>query len=84
MFLFYFWILQLSGYLRNDVDRCWRQPSPDMSFSRRGIRPAGDTSTYRRRDVRYGHSWNYDNVHGVQHYSITPGQRRHVIVTTMK
>ena len=63
---------------RDDVDRCWRQPSSDTSVSRRGIRPAGDTSTYRHRGVGYGHSSNYDNVHRVQHHSITPGQCGHV------
>ena len=63
---------------RGDVDRCWTQPSSDTSVSRRGIRPAGDTSTYRHKGVGYGHSSNYDNVHRVQHHSITPGQRRHI------
>ena len=28
--------------------------------------------------LKNGHSSKYDNVHGVQHRFITPGQRRHV------
>ena len=50
----------------------------DTSNDRRGIRPSLDTSRYRHRDVGYGHSSNYDNVHRVQHSFITPGQRQHV------
>ena len=54
------------------------KPSKDTSTDHRGIRPSLNTSTYRHRDVGYGHSSNYDNVHGVQHCFITPGQHRHI------
>ena len=64
--------------LRDDVDRCWMQPSKNMSDDRRGIRPSTDMSTYWHRAVGYGHSPHSNNVHRVQHCFITPGQRRHV------
>ena len=69
---------------RDDVNRCWIQPSKDMSADRRGIRPSMDTSTYRHRDVGYGHSPKYDNAHRVQHRFITPGQHRHINISHRK
>ena len=65
-------------FLERQRHRCWIQPSKDTSNNRRGIWPSLDMSTYQHRDFRYGHSPNYDNVHGVQHCFITPGQHRHV------
>ena len=38
---------------RDDVDRCWIQPSKDTTNDRPGIRPSVDTSTYQHRDVGY-------------------------------
>ena len=64
---------------RVDVDRGWVPPSRNTSDNSRGIRPSKNTSTYRHRAVGYGQSPYSNNVYGVQHCCITPGQRRHVI-----
>ena len=60
---------------RDDVDRGWVPPSRN---DRGWVPPSRNTSTYRHRAVGYGQSPYSNNVHGVQHCFITPGQRRHV------
>ena len=44
----------------------------------RGIQPLRDMSTYRHRDVRYGHYPQHSAAKGVPYHFITPGQRRNV------
>ena len=50
----------------------------------REVRQLKDMSTYRHRDVGYGHSSQHNPAQGVQHCFITPGQHRHVIRTFLK
>ena len=45
------------------------------------VRLSKDTSTYRHRDVRYGHSSQPHKAQVVQHHCITPGQHQHVTIS---
>ena len=77
------------GCVKNKIDRCSTEVCPfgkqeTLSTDHRGIRPSMDTSTYRHRDVGYGHSPKYDNAHRVQHRFITPGQHRHINISHRK
>ena len=70
------------GYsFRADSDGRRIRPSRDALTDRRGIRPSMDTSTYRHRDVGYGHSSQQYNAPGVQHHFITPRQRQPINIT---
>ena len=70
--------LEMWYSLRADADCLGIRPLRDTSANRRGIQPSLDTSTYRHRDVGYGHSSQHINAQGVQYRFTTPGQGLHV------